>query len=79
MILDSKNLIYKAVYHGARSFAEVFSTLEVEGWENVPAGACLFASNHQSMLDPPWSARAYHARSRSSLGGRSSITRSSAS
>jgi len=53
MILDSKNLIYKAVYHGARSFAEVFSTLEVEGWENVPAGACLFASNHQSMLDPP--------------------------
>lgn len=52
MILDSKNLIYKAVYHGARSFAEVFSTLEVEGWENVPAGACLFASNHQSMLDP---------------------------
>ncbi|MEY3949161.1 MAG: putative 1-acyl-sn-glycerol-3-phosphate acyltransferase [Verrucomicrobiota bacterium] len=53
MILDSKNLIYKAVYHGARSFIEVFSTLEVEGWENVPDGACLFASNHQSMLDPP--------------------------
>jgi 1-acyl-sn-glycerol-3-phosphate acyltransferase len=53
MILDSKNLIYKAVYHGARSFIEVFATLEVEGWENVPSGACLFASNHQSMLDPP--------------------------
>jgi 1-acyl-sn-glycerol-3-phosphate acyltransferase len=53
MILDSKNLVYKAVYHGARSFVEVFSTLEVEGWENVPAGACLFASNHQSMVDPP--------------------------
>lgn len=53
MILDSKNLVYKAVYHGARSFVEVFSTLEVEGWENVPTGACLFASNHQSMVDPP--------------------------
>ena len=53
MILDSKNLVYKAVYHGARSFVEVFSTLEVEGWENVPSGACLFASNHQSMVDPP--------------------------
>lgn len=53
MILNSKNLIYKAVYHGARSFVEVFSTLEVEGWENVPSGACLFASNHQSMVDPP--------------------------
>jgi 1-acyl-sn-glycerol-3-phosphate acyltransferase len=53
MILNSKNLIYKAVYHGARSFVEVFSTLEVEGWENVPEGACLFASNHQSMVDPP--------------------------
>lgn len=53
MILSSHNLIYKAVYHGARAFAEVFSTLEVEGWENVPAGACIFASNHQSMLDPP--------------------------
>jgi 1-acyl-sn-glycerol-3-phosphate acyltransferase len=53
MILDSKNLVYKAVYHGARSFVEVFSTLEVEGWENVPKGACLFAANHQSMVDPP--------------------------
>jgi 1-acyl-sn-glycerol-3-phosphate acyltransferase len=53
MILTSNNLIYKTVYHGARAFAEVFSTLEVEGWENVPAGACIFASNHQSMLDPP--------------------------
>ena len=53
MILDSRNLVYKAVYHGARSFVEVFATLEVEGWENVPAGACLFASNHQSMVDPP--------------------------
>lgn len=53
MILESKNLIYKAVYHGARSFIEVFATLEAEGWEHVPQGACLFASNHQSMLDPP--------------------------
>jgi 1-acyl-sn-glycerol-3-phosphate acyltransferase len=53
MILESRNLIYRAVYHGARSFIEVFSTLEVEGWEHVPTGACLFASNHQSMLDPP--------------------------
>lgn len=53
MILDSKNLVYKAVYHGARSFLEVFSTLDVEGWENIPTGACLFASNHQSMVDPP--------------------------
>ena len=53
MILQSKNLIYKAVYHGARSLIEVFATLEVTGWEGVPAGACLFASNHQSMLDPP--------------------------
>lgn len=53
MILTSHNLVYKAVYHGARAFAEVFATLEVEGWENVPTGACLFASNHQSMLDPP--------------------------
>lgn len=53
MILESKNLIYKAVYHGARSLIEVFATLEVEGWEHVPGGACLFASNHQSMVDPP--------------------------
>jgi len=53
MILESQNIIYKAVYHGTRSLVEVFSTLEVEGWENIPQGACLFASNHQSMLDPP--------------------------
>jgi 1-acyl-sn-glycerol-3-phosphate acyltransferase len=53
MILRSRNLIYKAVYHGARSLLEVFATLEVEGWEDIPDGACLFASNHQSMVDPP--------------------------
>lgn len=53
MILRSKNLIYKAVYHGARSLIEVFAVLEVEGWETIPEGACLFASNHQSMVDPP--------------------------
>ena len=53
MILASKNLIYKAVYHGARSLIEVFAALEVEGWETIPEGACLFASNHQSMVDPP--------------------------
>jgi len=53
MILRSRNLIYKAVYHGARSLLEVFATLEVEGWEEIPEGACLFASNHQSMVDPP--------------------------
>ena len=78
MILDSKNLIYKAVYHGARSFIEVFATLEVEGWENVPTGACLFASNHQSMLDPPLLG-ACLGRSPSSPAARSSTTRSSAS
>lgn len=53
MILESKNILYKAVYHGARALIEVFSTLEVEGWENIPQGSCLFASNHQSMIDPP--------------------------
>jgi len=53
MILTSQNLVYKAVYHGARAFAEVFASIEVEGWETVPNGACIFASNHQSMLDPP--------------------------
>ncbi len=53
MILASQNLAYRLVYHGCRSAMEVFATLEVEGWENVPAGACLLAANHQSMLDPP--------------------------
>jgi 1-acyl-sn-glycerol-3-phosphate acyltransferase len=53
MILASKNLVYKGVYHGARSLIEVFAALEVDGWETIPEGACLFASNHQSMVDPP--------------------------
>lgn len=53
MILASQNLAYRLVYHGCRSAMEVFAALEVEGWENVPDGACLLASNHQSMLDPP--------------------------
>lgn len=53
MILASKNLVYKGVYHGARSLIEVFAALEIDGWETIPEGACLFASNHQSMVDPP--------------------------
>lgn len=53
MILSSQNLAYRLVYHGCRSAMEVFATLEVEGWDKVPDGACLLASNHQSMLDPP--------------------------
>jgi len=53
MLLASRNFAYHLVANGACLIAETFATVEAEGWESVPEGACLFASNHQSMLDPP--------------------------
>lgn len=53
MLLASRNLAYHLVYHGARLFTETFATVDAEGWDRLPEGPCLFASNHQSMLDPP--------------------------
>ncbi len=53
MLLATRNFAYHLVANGARLFAETFATVEADGWESVPEGACLFASNHQSMLDPP--------------------------
>lgn len=53
MLLASRNLPYHVVYHGARLLTETFAAVEAEGWDAVPEGACLFAANHQSMLDPP--------------------------
>jgi len=53
MLLASRNLAYHLVYHGARLFTETFASVDAEGWDSVPEGPCLFASNHQSMIDPP--------------------------
>lgn len=53
MLLASRNLAYHLVYHGARLFTETFATVDAEGWDSVPEGPCLFAANHQSMIDPP--------------------------
>ena len=53
MILRSGNVAYHLVHAGARVLTETFATLECEGWERLPEGPCLLASNHQSMLDPP--------------------------
>lgn len=53
MILRSSNLAYHLVHAGARVMSETFASLECEGWEGLPAGPCLLAANHQSMLDPP--------------------------
>lgn len=53
MILGSRNLAYHLVYHGARTLAETFASLESDGWDRLPEGPCLIAANHQSFLDPP--------------------------
>lgn len=53
MILGSRNIAYHLVYHGFRTLAETFAALESEGWDRLPTGPCLIASNHQSFLDPP--------------------------
>lgn len=51
--LQTWNPYYLALYHGARAFVSTFGTLDVVGAENIPDGACVFASNHVSHLDPP--------------------------
>lgn len=51
--LRTWNPHYLTLYHGARAFVNTFGTLEVVGAENIPEGACVFASNHVSHLDPP--------------------------
>lgn len=53
MILPSRNPSYHFVYHGGRVLMETFATVEADGWDLLPPGPCLVASNHQSMLDPP--------------------------
>ena len=53
MLLASRNFAYHLVANGACLIAETSASVEAEGWEGVPEGACLVASNHQSMLDPP--------------------------
>lgn len=53
MHLTSFNPYYLLAYHSARVFALTYSTVEVVGLENIPDGACVFAANHMSHIDPP--------------------------
>ncbi len=53
MHLTSFNPYYLLAYHGARVFSLTYATVEVVGLENVPGGACVFAANHMSHIDPP--------------------------
>ncbi len=46
--------LYPVVVTGLRlAFATAGLRVRLEGKENIPAGACLFMSNHTSALDPP--------------------------
>jgi len=51
--LQTWNPYYLALYFGARAFTNTLGSLEIVGTENIPAGACVFAANHVSHLDPP--------------------------
>lgn len=53
MPLQTWNPYYLAIALGAQGFTKTFGSLEVIGEENIPAGGCVFASNHVSHLDPP--------------------------
>ncbi len=49
----SDKIVYSVIYHLARAFMNTFGPLDIYGQENIPAGGCVFASNHLSFLDPP--------------------------
>ncbi|HVB35437.1 MAG TPA: lysophospholipid acyltransferase family protein [Patescibacteria group bacterium] len=53
-ISGTAGLLYPAVAIGLRmAFATAGLRVRTEGEENIPAGACLFLSNHTSAIDPP--------------------------
>jgi len=49
--LPKYSFLLKTIVSSVRGFFGVFFRIEVNGIENIPAGACFFAPNHQTKLD----------------------------
>ena len=49
--LPKSSFLLKAIVRSVRQISKLFISIEARGLENIPEGACFFASNHQSKLD----------------------------
>ena len=49
--LPKSSFLLKVIVRSVRQISKLFLTIEGKGFENIPQGACFFASNHQSKLD----------------------------
>lgn len=49
--LPKSSFLLKLIVSAVRGFFSLFFKFEVKGIENIPAGACFFAPNHQTKLD----------------------------
>ena len=46
-------LLYKILRYGFISLFKVYNRISIEGVENIPEGACVWAPNHRSYIDTP--------------------------
>ena len=49
--LPKSSFLLKMIVRTVRKVSNLFITIDGKGFENIPEGACFFASNHQSKLD----------------------------
>ena len=49
--LPKSSFLLRMIVRTVRKVSNLFITIDGKGFENIPEGACFFASNHQSKLD----------------------------
>ena len=45
--------MYRILKYGFITMFKLYNRISIEGAENIPAGACLWAPNHRSYIDTP--------------------------
>lgn len=51
VVLPKSSALLKPIVSSVRRFFKLFFTIEANGMENIPEGACIIAPNHESKLD----------------------------